>query len=493
MHVLIGIALKSLLIAGLTLGLLAADEVAFRGRAVVGRPYRPVRAGDHGLCAAGRSRRWNVEAPAISAAAAAAGRRNCRRRDDRPTVATPTPCRVTAAAPSGSAPAAPRPSLSAAAAAIGALRGSRGDPAVHHLPRAGAADCPPRPRRRPGRRPLAERARPRAAADGVQARHRIAHQRRSCFADQLGPDAPGDPAQQPRGRGDRRSRSDHRPRARARRPDGLDQAAARPRRDRPVLVQPVRLAAGPRSASAARGNGRRHACSRPISPIPIMRSCWSASPATNAPACCSERTASPHRKARSQGVSPACSTASRFVARSPAHLPLGVFFGAVLVAAPLAALTLTPAAPKPVKAAASPRAVSQPQVVYPVAAKAEEPTDLPSIIAQGVSTSVTTAVAAATAVAPKVVVKQKEGDYRVEAKSGATVESVNGTVTSRAPSGASVTVYPADAQGRRKIVAVAPNGATAISYADAEDVRSHTRPRSRDRSHDRAQGDRRHA
>ena len=192
------------------------------------------------------------------------------------------------------------------------------------------------------------------------------------------------------------------------------------------------------------------------------------------------------------GVAPSKSSLARRVARvldgksvrGPVarSFALGVLSGAVLVAAPLAALTLTPAAPKPVKAAASPRAVSQPQVVYPVAAKAQEPTDLPSIIAQGVSTSVTTAVAAATAVAPKVVVKQKEGDYRVEAKSGATVESVNGTVTSRAPSGASVTVYPADAQGRRKIVAVAPNGATAISYADA---RTYDRTHARDREIDR--------
>jgi hypothetical protein len=39
----------------------------------------------------------------------------------------------------------------------------------------------------------------------------------------------------------------------------------------------------------------------------------------------------------------------------------------------------------------------------------------------------------------------------------------------RAPNGATVTVYPPDASGRRKVVAVAQNGATAVSYADADD------------------------
>jgi len=193
------------------------------------------------------------------------------------------------------------------------------------------------------------------------------------------------------------------------------------------------------------------------------------------------------------GVAPSKSSLARRVARvldgksvrGPVarSFALGVLSGAVLVAAPLAALTLTPAAPKPVKASFPRVATSQPQsAYYPSVAKAEEPTDLPSIIAQGVSTSVTTAVAAATAVAPQVVVKRKEGDYRVEASNGATVESVNGTVTSRAPSGATVTVYPADAQGRRKIVSMAPNGATAVTYADAK---AYDRRRVRDREIDR--------
>jgi hypothetical protein len=92
--------------------------------------------------------------------------------------------------------------------------------------------------------------------------------------------------------------------------------------------------------------------------------------------------------------------------------------------------------------------------------------DLPHIIAQGVSTSVTTAVAAATAVAPRAV-PQPQPDVRIEGPSGETVERINGAVTSTAPSGASVTVYPPDAKGRKKIVTRSPNGATAVAYAYA--------------------------
>src|SRR5204863_6621272 len=82
------------------------------------------------------------------------------------------------------------------------------------------------------------------------------------------------------------------------------------------------------------------------------------------------------------------------VARSFA---LGVFTGAVLIAAPLAALTLAPASPKTsmvLKGASA----SKPQPAYYAGAH-DVPTDLPRIIASGVSTSVSTAVAAATTAA----------------------------------------------------------------------------------------------
>ena len=188
------------------------------------------------------------------------------------------------------------------------------------------------------------------------------------------------------------------------------------------------------------------------------------------------------------GVAPSKSSLARRVARvldgksvrGPVarSFALGVFAGAVLVAAPLAAVTLTPAAPRAPKSAMGTLAASEPQSAY-YPTKAEEPTDLPSIIARGVSTSVTTAVAAATAVAPQVI-KHQEGDFHAEAPSGATVDRINGTLVSRAPSGATVTVYPADAQGQKKIVARGANGAMAVTYVDADGVQVR-KERTRDR------------
>src|SRR3954447_10361905 len=104
------------------------------------------------------------------------------------------------------------------------------------------------------------------------------------------------------------------------------------------------------------------------------------------------------------GVAPSRSSLARRVARvldvKSARGPvargfaLGVFTGAVLVAAPLAALTLTPAAPKAAPSAAK-FAAAEPQVRGALRAEAEAVhADLPHIIAQGVSTSVSTAMAA---------------------------------------------------------------------------------------------------
>ena len=176
------------------------------------------------------------------------------------------------------------------------------------------------------------------------------------------------------------------------------------------------------------------------------------------------------------GVAPSKSSLARRVARvldgksvrGPVarSFALGVFVGAVVVAAPLAALTLTPAAPKwakPLPAAASSEAVAPYYSPAPAA-----PADLAHVIASGVSTSVSTAVAAATAISP--IAANRHPDFKVTSPSGATVESRNGVSVSRAPSGATVTVYPPDAQGRRKMVAVAPNGATAVTYVDEDDA-----------------------
>jgi beta-lactamase regulating signal transducer with metallopeptidase domain len=180
------------------------------------------------------------------------------------------------------------------------------------------------------------------------------------------------------------------------------------------------------------------------------------------------------------GVAPSKSSLARRVARVldgksvrgpvAGSFGLGVFVGAVLVAAPLAALTITPASPKTSKAAARKLSASEPPAPYYPEAW-EVPTDLPHIIAKGVSTSVATATAA---IAPQAV---REPDYRLVASNGASVASSRGTTVARSPDGATVTVYPPDAQGRRKVVAIAASGATAVSYADAGDNSAdHRRP-----------------
>jgi hypothetical protein len=130
----------------------------------------------------------------------------------------------------------------------------------------------------------------------------------------------------------------------------------------------------------------------------------------------------------------------------------------------LAALNVAPAGTKASKLTASKLAASEP--TSPYYAPHDEPTDLPQIIAKGVSTSVASAVAAVT---PQVQVAANDGDFESIAPSGASIRRTNGVTVTRAANGATVTVYPPDANGRRKVVAVAQNGSTAISYADADD------------------------
>ena len=57
----------------------------------------------------------------------------------------------------------------------------------------------------------------------------------------------------------------------------------------------------------------------------------------------------------------------------------------------------------------------------------------------------------------------------IAANGASVVTTANGTTVARAPSGATATVYPADRNGRRRVVAVAPNGAIAETYVDADD------------------------
>ena len=129
--------------------------------------------------------------------------------------------------------------------------------AARHADRLAAPVRAARPRPGTGRPGVAQRARPRPAPHGVQERHRLADQFGAQLADQLGPDAPGHPAQRRSARRVGRGRGDHCPRTRARRTARLGQIDARPRRHRHLLVQPARLGAGPRSAPVARGSRRR--------------------------------------------------------------------------------------------------------------------------------------------------------------------------------------------------------------------------------------------
>ena len=175
------------------------------------------------------------------------------------------------------------------------------------------------------------------------------------------------------------------------------------------------------------------------------------------------------------GVAPSKSSLARRVARvldgtsvrGPVarSFALGVFVGAVVVAAPLAAITFTPAGSKTSKGQAGTFSASEPASSF--AAAQDEPTDLPRIIARGVTTSVATAAAA---ISPHVAVSG--GDFVATEANGASVRSQNGMTVATAQNGARVTVYPRDANGGRRVVAVAPNGATTVSYSadDMSDV-----------------------
>ena len=77
----------------------------------------------------------------------------------------------------------------------------------------------------------------------------------------------------------------------------------------------------------------------------------------------------------------------------------GVLVGAVMIAAPLAALTLKPGGTSAEETKAE-IAAARGQAIKPYYSPATVPSDLPHIIANGVSTSVATAVAAVTPVAP---------------------------------------------------------------------------------------------
>ena len=193
------------------------------------------------------------------------------------------------------------------------------------------------------------------------------------------------------------------------------------------------------------------------------------------------------------GVAPSKSSLARRVARvldgKSVRGPVargfatGVFAGAVLVAAPLAALTVTPVGQahlaKHAGGVSAASAVGSPYYPLPH----EVPADLPHIIASGVSTSVATAAAA---IAPATV-RNVGPDFTAVAPSGATVVSKNGVTVARAangatttttadgkmvllqPSGAKVELFAPDANGHRRAVLTASDGHV-MQFADARVV-----------------------
>jgi beta-lactamase regulating signal transducer with metallopeptidase domain len=174
------------------------------------------------------------------------------------------------------------------------------------------------------------------------------------------------------------------------------------------------------------------------------------------------------------GVAPSKSSLARRVTRvldgksvrGPAarSFAIGVFVGAVLVAAPLAALTITPPGKVQTKAKLSSVAAGEPpSAYYPEAPDAA--VDLPHIIASGVSTSVATAAAAIAPTTAKV-----DPDFQATAPGGATVVRRNGMMVATAPGGASAVIYPPDAHGRSRVVATASNGASSTVYMDADQI-----------------------
>jgi beta-lactamase regulating signal transducer with metallopeptidase domain len=187
------------------------------------------------------------------------------------------------------------------------------------------------------------------------------------------------------------------------------------------------------------------------------------------------------------GVAPSKSSLARRVARvldgksvrGPVarSFAVGVFVGAVLVAAPLAAVTLTPGGAASRAKAPDGSMAAIGSAYYPGTKAA--PTDLGHIIASGVSTSVATAAAAISPVTggdfeaisrdgSKVV--SKNGVTVATAASGATVTTqANGRVRLVGPSGGVVEVYPADSHGRRRAILTGPDGGV-VEYADARGI-----------------------
>jgi bla regulator protein BlaR1 len=165
------------------------------------------------------------------------------------------------------------------------------------------------------------------------------------------------------------------------------------------------------------------------------------------------------------GVAPSRSSLARRVARvldgtsvrGPAarSFAMGVFVGAVLVAAPLAALTIAPAGTKErqkVAATAAPKSASV--APYYAASDADVPTDLGSIIADGVTTSVHAAVAATAA--------QRESDIRSAAAADALASAAGARQRAMEQAGVAI----ADARRQATVIRSHDYAGAALQAAD---------------------------
>ena len=176
------------------------------------------------------------------------------------------------------------------------------------------------------------------------------------------------------------------------------------------------------------------------------------------------------------GVAPARGSLARRIARvldstSPRgpvarSFAAGVFVGALAIGAPLAAITFTPdrsAEDKLVDAAPKVQLANNDGVV------------VPRVLSNTISSAVGSATAGWTEDLQRDIRKEmaRGDDFEVRAPSGAIVTRRNGVTVSRAPSGATVTVYPADRNGVVKIVSRAASGATATTYANTKDKPEH--------------------
>jgi bla regulator protein blaR1 len=174
------------------------------------------------------------------------------------------------------------------------------------------------------------------------------------------------------------------------------------------------------------------------------------------------------------GVAPSKSSLARRVARvldgnlvrGPAarSFALGVFVGAVLIAAPLAALTFTPAnTQKKAAVGSTNRSVDSSKPYY---SATDVPTDLGSIIADGVSTAVSASGNIITTRGDQTILRANDGSSVAisSLRSGDnTIATRNGETVLRASDGRTVTISAPGPDGRRRMVAKGPSG-TAVAY-----------------------------